>query len=199
VTFAELLAQPGVEEVSALRGRFGFMAYHGGSLEEATDVIASAAAEAAGASYYGVHQPADLQWHIPSVVSGPAASPALAAFLDHVDQVITVHGYGRDGYWATLLVGGGHRPLAEHLAGHLRHRLPAYDVVTDLETIPLELRGLHPRNPVNLARGGGVQLELPPRVRGTSPLFWDWEGPGLNPHTQALVDALVDTVDSWAG
>jgi len=199
VTFAELLAQPGVEEVSVLRSRFGFMAYHGGSLEEATDVIASAAAEAAGASYYGVHQPTDLQWHIPSILIEPASSPALAAFLDHVDQVITVHGYGRDGYWATLLVGGGHRPLAEHLAGHLRHRLPAYDVVTDLGTIPLELRGLHPRNPVNLARGGGVQLELPPRVRGTSPLFWDWEGPGLNPHTQALVDALVDTVGSWAG
>ena len=100
---------------------------------------------------------------------------------------------------ATLLVGGGHRPLAEHLATHLRRRLPAYEVVTDLEAIPLELRGLHPRNPVNLARGGGVQVELPPRVRGTSPLFWDWEGPGLNPHTQALVDALVDTVGSWAG
>ena len=44
-----------------------------------------------------------------------------------------------------------------------------------------------------------MQLELPPRVRGTSPLFWDWEGPGLNPHTQALVDALVDAVITWNG
>jgi hypothetical protein len=34
-------------------------------------------------------------------------------------------------------------------------------------------------------------------VRGTTPLFWDWEGPGLTPHTQALVDGLVDAVDSW--
>jgi hypothetical protein len=42
-----------------------------------------------------------------------------------------------------------------------------------------------------------VQIELPPRVRGTTPLFWDWEGPGLTPHTQALVDGLVDAVDSW--
>jgi phage replication-related protein YjqB (UPF0714/DUF867 family) len=71
-------------------------------------------------------------------------------------------------------------------------------VVTDLQDIPPELRGLHPRNPVNLVRRGGAQLELPPRVRGTSPLFWDWEGPGLNPHTQAVVDALVATAASWA-
>lgn len=195
--FAELLAHPGVEEVVDLRGSFGFMAYHGGSLEEATDVIARAAAEAAGASYYGVHQPADLQWHIPSTLIDPAESDALAAFLDHVDAVITVHGYGRDGWWARLLVGGGNRPLAERLGGHLRHQLPAYEVVTDLEVIPPELRGLHPRNPVNLVRRGGAQLELPPRVRGTSPLFWDWEGPGLNPHTQAVVDALVATAATW--
>ena len=74
--FAELLAHPGVEEVVELRGSFGFMAYHGGSLEEATDVIAQAAAEQAGASYYGVHQPADLQWHIPSTQIDPAESSA---------------------------------------------------------------------------------------------------------------------------
>ena len=40
-----------------------------------------------------------------------------------------------------------------------------------------------PTNPVNLCRGGGVQIELPPRVRGASPMWWDWEGPGLTPHT----------------
>ena len=72
-------------------------------------------------------------------------------------------------------------------------------MVTDLEAIPPELRGLHPRNPVNRARRGGAQLELPPRVRGTSPLFWDWEGPGLNPHTEALVAALADAALSWRG
>jgi phage replication-related protein YjqB (UPF0714/DUF867 family) len=195
--FAELLAHPGVEEVVTLRGAFGFMAYHGGSLEEATDVIAQAAAEQVGASYYGVHQPADLQWHIPSTQIDPAESPALASFLGHVEEVITVHGYGREGYWARLLVGGTNRPLAEHLGGHLRRRLPAYEVVTDLDAIPPALRGLHARNPVNLVARAGAQLELPPRVRGTRPLFWDWEGPWLNPHTQAVVDALVDTATTW--
>ena len=40
-----LLAHPDVEEVSELRSTFGFMAFHGGGLEEQTDVIARAAAE----------------------------------------------------------------------------------------------------------------------------------------------------------
>ena len=53
MNFAELLAQPGVEEVCELRSQFGFMAFHGGALEAMTDVIARAAADASGASYYG--------------------------------------------------------------------------------------------------------------------------------------------------
>ena len=65
----------GVQEVCELRGRIGFMAYHGGSLEEMTDVIASLAAERSGASYYGVLQPDDVQWHIPSHKVGPTSSP----------------------------------------------------------------------------------------------------------------------------
>ena len=43
--FDELLAHEGVEEIVELRSTFGFMAYHGGSLEEVTDVVATAAAE----------------------------------------------------------------------------------------------------------------------------------------------------------
>jgi phage replication-related protein YjqB (UPF0714/DUF867 family) len=197
VTFAELLSHPGVEEVCELRGRFGFMAFHGGSLEEMTDVIARAAAEQADASYYGVHQPRDLQWHIPSTQIDPGVSPVLDTFLVHVDVVVTVHGYGRDGLWSALLVGGGNRTLATHLGHHLRRHLPAYDVVDRLEQLPKELRGLHPDNPVNRPRLGGAQLELPPRVRGISPLWWDWEGPGLAPHTARLVEALVEAATTW--
>lgn len=195
--FAELLAHPGVEEVYVPRGRFGFMAFHGGSLEAMTDVIAQAAAEAAGASYYGVHQPADLTWHIPSTRVDPAASPALTAFLDHVDIVVTVHGYGRIGQWEALLLGGRNRDLADHVGGHLRRALPAYQIVTDIDLIPTELRGLHESNPVNRPPSNGVQLELPPRVRGSSPLWWDWEGPGPTPHTQSLIDALAQAARSW--
>lgn len=195
--FDQLLAQEGVEEVLDIRGRFGFMAYHGGGLEEMTEVIAQAAAELSGASYYGVHQPAGMEWHIPSTKVTPEHSEKLTQFFENVDIVVTVHGFGRIGMWATLLLGGTNRDLAHHVGTHIRTRLPAYDVRTNLDEIPTELRGLHPKNPVNIPRFGGAQLELPPRVRGTSPLFWDWEGPGLNPHTQALVEALAAAASTF--
>jgi phage replication-related protein YjqB (UPF0714/DUF867 family) len=196
--FADLLSHPEVDEVSELRGRFGFMAYHGGGLEVMTDVIAQRAAELSGASYYGVHQPPGMEWHIPSAKISPDHSPAMAEFLEHVDCVITVHGYGRRGLFTSLLVGGTNRELADHIAPHLRRALPAYDIRTDLDSIPRELRGQHPANPVNLPRHRGVQLELPPRVRGSSPLWWDWEGPGLTPHTESLITALADAAVTWS-
>lgn len=195
--FATLLSRPGVTEVSELRGQLGFMAYHGGALEAMTDVIASHAAERAGASYYGVVQPPGMRDHLSSTKVRPSESMKLAEYLDHVDIVVTVHGFGRRGMFGSLLLGGSNRPFAEHVGRSLRAALPAYDICTDLDVIPKPLRGLHPDNPVNLPRDGGVQIELPPRVRGSSPLWWDWEGPGLTPHTMSLIDGLVDAADSW--
>lgn len=195
--FASLLAAPGVEEVSELRGRVGFMAYHGGALEAMTDVIAGRAAERSGASLYAVIQPDGMREHLPSIKVRPDESDRLAEFVDHVDIVITVHGFGRRGLFGSLLLGGGNRTFADHVGHALRSSLPAYDILTDLDTIPKQLRGLHPDNPVNLPRNGGVQIELPPRVRGSSPLWWDWEGPGLTPHTESLIDGLVDAATSW--
>jgi len=198
IGFSELLATPGVEEHCALRSRIGFMAYHGGALEEMTDVIAIAAADSAGASYYGVHQPAGMRTHIASTRVRPEESAALADFVEHVDVVVTIHGFGRWGLFTSLLLGGRNRPLARHVGEHLRERLPAYDVVTELDQIPPDLRGQHPRNPVNLPRHRGVQIELPPRVRGSSPIWWDWEH-GLTPHTEALIAGLADAAVSWSG
>ena len=94
----ELLAHPSVEEVCELRGTFGFMAFHGGGLEEATDIIAQHAAEATGSSYYGIHQPASLKWHVPSHRIDPQHSETLSGFIDHVDTVIT-----QDNTWIILL------------------------------------------------------------------------------------------------
>lgn len=195
--FAALLGTPGVVEVSALRGPIGFMAYHGGALEAMTDVIATRAAERASASLYAVIQPDGMREHLPSIQVRPDESERLAAFVDHVDIVVTIHGYGRRGLFSSLLLGGANRPFAEHVGTALRRSLPAYDIVTDLDAIPEPLRGLHHRNPVNLARDGGVQIELPPRVRGSSPMWWDWEGPALTPHTESLIDGLVEAVNDW--
>lgn len=189
--FDELLAHPGVEEEVALRSRFGLMAFHGGSLEEMTDVIAVAAAERAGASVYVVRQPADFQWHIPSAKVDPAHSESLRSFIEHVDVTIAVHGYGRRDMWTTLLLGGSNRELAARLGASLSISLPDYEIVHDNDQIPIALRGLHPSNPVNLPRAGGVQLELPPRVRGMGPFWAEWDGDGFTPHTEALIDGLA--------
>jgi phage replication-related protein YjqB (UPF0714/DUF867 family) len=195
--FEELLAQPGVREVSALRSRFGFMAYHGGNLERGTDVIASEAAEQSGSSLYAVIQPPDLRWHLPSTDIDPDRSATLATFLDHVDFVLTVHGFGRHDLFTTLLLGGGNRALATHVGAHLRPLLPDYDVIDTIGSIPRELRGLHPDNPANRPRRGGVQLELPPRVRGLGPYWADRPGPNRSPHTEALITGLATAARAW--
>jgi phage replication-related protein YjqB (UPF0714/DUF867 family) len=197
--FAELLDHDGVEEDVELRSRFGLMAFHGGNLEEGTDVIAAAVAEQAGASLYAVRQPIGLRWHLPSVEIGPADSRALAAFLEHVDVAIAVHGYYRQGWFTTLLLGGQHRSLAAHVGTHLRAAMPDdYLVIDELEQIPAELRGVHRANPVNLPRHGGVQLELPPRTRSrTVPMWRDLPDTEPVPHGQDLIAGLVAAVRSW--
>jgi phage replication-related protein YjqB (UPF0714/DUF867 family) len=196
-TLAELLAVPGVDERCSLRGPFGLMAIHGGGLEAMTDVVAATAAERAGASYYAVVHPDEVDHHLPSARYDPDESPLLAGFLAHVHVVVSVHGYGREGSWTSLLVGGGNRRLAGVVAGSLRRHVPGYDVVDELERIPVELRGLSRRNPVNIPRGGGVQLELPPRVRGISPLSPPPGIDGLSAPTRSLIDALVEVATSW--
>jgi phage replication-related protein YjqB (UPF0714/DUF867 family) len=190
--FEALLAHPGVEEVCELRSTFGLMAFHGGNLEKATDTIAAQVADAANASLYAVLQPHDLRWHIPSTSVQPSASPQLAKFIDHVDVAIAVHGYGREGFWTTVLLGGANRDLARHVGDALRATIGphGYTVLDELDDIPSALRGVHPRNPVNLPPRRGVQLELPPRVRGTTPL-------SRPEYTEALVEGLVAAVCSW--
>lgn len=195
--FAELLEHDGVEEDLELRSTFGFMAFHGGNLEAGTDVVARQAAEQAGASLYAVRQPVGLRWHIPSIEVTPEDSPRLATFLDHVDVVVAIHGFGRQDHWTTLLLGGSNRGLASHLAGHLRSSLDGYTVIDDIDAIPRELRGVHRANPVNRSRGGGVQLELPPRVRSHGPYWADLPPDAPIPHTADLVAGLVAAAAAW--
>ena len=196
--FRELLATDGVEEVCELRSRFGVMAFHGGNLERMTDEIATVAAERSGASLYAVIQTFPMREHLPSIEVSPDASDRLAEFVDHVDVVIAVHGYGREGMWTDLLLGGRNRQLAAHLAGHMRAALPDYSIVDDADAIPVPLRGFHPENPVNRPRQGGVQLELPPRVRGLTPHASAFDRVnGRIPPTNALIDALVAAIETW--
>jgi phage replication-related protein YjqB (UPF0714/DUF867 family) len=191
VAFADLLARPDVVEEQVLASPLGFLALHGG-LEPGTAEIAREAAGRAAASCYAVVQPHDLKHHVPSHEIDPACSPLLAGFLDHVETLVSVHGYwGHDDLHTALLVGGGDRELAAELARRLRVALPEYRVVDDLDRIPRRLRGLDPRNPVNRASRGGVQIELPHPVRALGPYGHGERGEIHRAHTEALVDALA--------
>lgn len=184
--FAELLARPGVEQHVALRSGVGFLALHGG-LEPGTAELARAAADQSDASVYTVVQPGDLRWHVPAHRVEPDACPPLAEFLAHVAVVVSLHGYRRADLPMAVLVGGVDRRRAARLGGRLRAGLPDYDVIDDLARIPSDLRGVHPHNPVNLTRAGGIQLELPHPVRSIGP----YRDAPYQAHTAALVDVLA--------
>jgi phage replication-related protein YjqB (UPF0714/DUF867 family) len=190
VAFADLLAHPDVMEEQVLASPVGFLALHGG-LEPGTAEIAREAARRSGASWYAIVQPDDLKQHVPSHESDPGCAPLLAEFLDHVEVVVSVHGYwGHADLHAALLVGGGDRALAAALARRLRAALPDYVVIDDLDGIPRRLRGLDPRNPVNRP-GRGVQVELPHPVRAIGPYGHGERGARHRAHTEALVTALA--------
>ena len=194
--FGELLATPGVLEHCELRDtHVGFMAIHGG-LEATTFEIAKVAADRSEASLYAVTQPDELRWHVPSHRYTRDSSPHLDAVCAHVDLVISLHGYGgvrdSDERWTTVLLGGSNREVAAALATQLRWALPMYTFIDDLDSIPAQYRGVHDQNPVNQPKRGGVQIELPPRIRGNSPM---WDGAdrdehGFVEHTQLLVGTL---------
>jgi phage replication-related protein YjqB (UPF0714/DUF867 family) len=201
IPFSRLVSRPGVIELLELRGEVGICAFHGGNLERVTEQIASEAAARSGASLYAAVQPSGMRWHVPSAEVGVTPSARLAAFLDHCRWIITIHGYGHRRFLASLLCGGGNRGLARHVARELRNALPAYDTVDELDRIPRQLRGLHPDNPCNLTSGGGVQLELPPRVRGLTPLADAWPardaGTDRFPHVRHLIDGLATAAEAW--
>ena len=194
-SLSALLSDPEVSEVSRLRSRFGFLAIHGGGLEQMTDLIAERAAEESEASVYLLRHPDRYPHHLPSALFDPGESPRLAKFLDHVDVAVSLHGYGRIGRSTQLLAGGRNRTLAAHLARHIQ--LPGYQVVTDLDAMPRELRGLHPHNPVNRVRDGGTQLELSVRVRGLSPRSPLPGADGFSVVTSALAQGLTAAARSW--
>ena len=184
---AELLALPDVEEICVLRSRVGFLALHGGSQDRGTHEIASQAAAESGASYYAIVQPPNLRVHLTSRRHDPAQSEKFRAFLDHVEIALSVHGFGRDSFTLVadvagdviiepygparrgrqtgplrgVILGGLNAELLDVACQHLSERFPDYRVGG--EQIRL---GFHPENPVNLPSAHGVQIELPPALRG---------------------------------
>tara|TARA_B100000945_G_scaffold66012_1_gene49410 strand:- start:75 stop:695 length:621 start_codon:yes stop_codon:yes gene_type:complete len=191
-----LLETSDAYEELEIRSEIGLMAYHGGTLEKATDAIARETAELCGASYYGLIQTNDDPLHFPSTKLFEYASENLNIFFQHVRVVITIHGYGREHLFHSVLLGGRNRALASHLASFLKMALPDYSFENDLEQIPKELRGLHPKNPVNIPALTGVQVELPPTLRWNRE-EWGWsdnDGIGRAKHVDDIIVALSKAI-----
>ena len=191
-----LLETSDAYEELEIRSKVGLMAYHGGTLEKATDAIARETADLCGASYYGLIQTNDDPLHFPSTKLFEYASENLNIFFQHVRVVITIHGYGREHLFHSVLLGGRNRALASHLASFLKMALPDYSFENDLEQIPKELRGLHPKNPVNIPALTGVQVELPPTLRWNRE-EWGWSdngGIGRAKHVDDIIVALSKAI-----
>ncbi len=212
VDLAELLALPGIKEECVLRSSVGFMALHGGSQDRGTDQIARRAATQAGASYYAIVQPSGLRVHLTSRLHNPDHSASLRAFVQHVDVAISVHGFGRDGFalWLDpgrglmidaygparrgsqtgplrgIIVGGQNAELLEAARRLLHDRFAGYHVADERVRL-----GFHPDNPVNLPAAGGVQIELPPGLRGIGDFGEHFEPRQDGPVTE-MVAALVE-------
>jgi phage replication-related protein YjqB (UPF0714/DUF867 family) len=212
---SELLALPGVEETCVLRSAVGILALHGGSQDRGTDQIARRAAKQAGASYYAIVQPPELRVHLTSRLHDPDHSARLRAFLAHVDIAISVHGFGRDGFglWmdperglvvepygpATrgsqtgplrgIIVGGLNKDLLGAARQLFSDRFLGYRLADERVRL-----GFHADNPVNLPSERGVQIELPPGLRGIGD-FGERFAPLEDGVVTDVVDALVELVE----
>jgi phage replication-related protein YjqB (UPF0714/DUF867 family) len=212
MNLAELLAMPGITEECILRSNVGFMALHAGSQDRGTEQIASQAAEQAGASYYAIVHPPGLRVHLTSRLHSPDDSSRLRAFLAHVDVAISVHGFGRDGFavWVDperglivepygpamrgqqtgplrgIILGGLNQPMLDVARALFHQRIAGYRVADERVRL-----GFHPDNPVNLPPAHGVQVELPPGLRGIGDF-----GETLRPrHDDAVTEVVAALVD----
>lgn len=207
----ELLSVRGVTEECVLRSPVGIMALHGGSQDRGTDYIARRVAERSGASYYTIVQPFDVRVHLTSRRHDPDHSATLRGFLDHCRIAISVHGFGRDGFalWLEpargpvidaygpavrgrqqgpltgIIIGGLNAALTQRARQMLDARIAGYHVADERVRL-----GFHPENPVNLPAQHGVQVELPPGLRGIGP-YGERHAPDHDDIPESLIDALV--------
>jgi phage replication-related protein YjqB (UPF0714/DUF867 family) len=215
VDLAELLSLPGVEEFCVLRSTVGFMALHGGSQDRGTHEIACRAAEQAGGSYYAIVQPSAMRAHLTSRSHNPDQSERLRAFLRHVKIAISIHGYGRDlfrlqadpvqgivvepygpalhgrqtGPFKEIILGGRNADFLEVARRLFFDRFEGYCLGD--ERIRL---GFDPDNPVNLPSAQGVQVELPPGLRGIGEF-----GEQLVPRQDGIVTEVIAGFVELAG
>ncbi|MFK4112043.1 poly-gamma-glutamate hydrolase family protein [Streptomyces sp. NPDC002176] len=193
MTHTERVTIEGVDFLTTLHlaGPIGLLALHGG-VEGGTAELAAEVAARTGATLLTFTQPLGPPTHIPSTRMSPCTP--LTTFLTHTTLTISLHGHSRRDAPRTIYVGGSNRPAARVLATALSDRAPLFLPLTALSEIPAPLRGLHPDNPVNRTRDGGVQLELPVLARTSHPAP---TAPEIPP--EEVVEALTAGVRSLMG
>ncbi|MEU3841074.1 poly-gamma-glutamate hydrolase family protein [Streptomyces sp. NPDC028635] len=164
----------------------GLLALHA-SVEGGTGELADELAERCGAARLVFRQNAGEPVHITSARMAAAPCGLLRDFLARADVVVSLHGHLRPAAPRAIFLGGADRSAAHLMAGGLQALRPRFEPVTDLALIPAALRGVHPRNPVNMAGGPGVQVELPLLARTTVP-------GGADRPPRDVADALADGV-----
>ena len=194
--FRQLLGQPGVVEESRLRSRFGFLAIHGGGLEQMTDVIAERAADAADASVYVVRHPDRYPHHLPSaryprrrVRNGSRSSSTTSTWRCR----------------CTATAGSGAAPSCWRAAATANWPLtsagtsccPAITSITDLDAIPPRTArhaSGQPGQPGPRRRRPARVVAAGPRHQPAQPAAGD---DGLSPVTSALVHGLAAAARTW--
>jgi phage replication-related protein YjqB (UPF0714/DUF867 family) len=135
--------------------------------------------------------------------------------LQHVQIAISIHGFGRDGFalWVDhelglmidpygpatrgrqkgpltgIIVGGQNARLVSCARELLHERFDGYHVAD-----PSLRLGFHPENPVNLPSAKGVQIELPPGLRGIG-AYGEQYVPRDDELVAEVVVALVELAD----
>jgi phage replication-related protein YjqB (UPF0714/DUF867 family) len=157
-----------------------------------------------------------LRVHLTSRLHDPAHSRTLRSFLQHVVIAISVHGFGRDGFsvWVDhahrlvlepygparrgrqtgplrgIIVGGLNGDLLDTARRVLHDRFPGYHVADERVRL-----GFHPDNPANLPSRHGIQIELPPGLRGIGD-FGEHPVPSADGLVPEVVAALVELAET---
>ncbi len=156
----------GFVEYARFAGGVAVLAVHGGGIEPGTEELAEYAAAETGCSLYvfsGRLEKGNSRLRRMSRSLFREEDSLRSRVIGQANAVISIHGHGRDAN--EIYAVGASEVLKGMFVELMAQRLPAFPVVTDPAKIPKGLAGLHPDNVVNLPAGGGLQLELPARLR----------------------------------
>lgn len=138
-------------EVRDISARCSALAIHGGNLEKGTDLLADKVA-GGEMNFYAFRSLLKKDAWKAHITSSRFNEPRAVFLSKKSDYSISFHGMAENG--KKICVGGSALAFAEEMAQGLKSA--GFDAQYPCSRLP----GRHPMNVVNLARNGGVQLEI---------------------------------------